>query len=61
MTKAELKLEIQRVLENVPDNVLKDLLTLLRGLQGQSSDVALSHSLRQILSEDKELLQRLAK
>ena len=61
MTKAELKLEIQKVLDNVPENVLKDILSLLKGLQGKSADIGLTHSLRQILTEDKELLERLAK
>ena len=61
MTKAELKLEIQKVLDNVPENVLQDILSLLKGLQGKSADIGRIHSLRQILTEDKELLERLAK
>lgn len=61
MTKAQLKLEIQKVLDNVPENVLQDILYLLKGLQGNSADIRLTHSLRQILTEDKELLERLAK
>jgi hypothetical protein len=61
MTKAELKLEIQKVLDNVPENVLEDILSLLKGLQGKSADIELVHSLRQILTEDKDLLERLAK
>jgi hypothetical protein len=61
MTKAELKLEIQKVLDNVPENVLEDILSLLKGLKGKSADIELVHSLRQILTEDKDLLERLAK
>jgi hypothetical protein len=61
MTKAELKLEIQKVLDNVPENVLQDILSLLKGLQGKSADIARIHTLRQILAEDKDLLERLAK
>jgi hypothetical protein len=61
MTKAEIKLEIQKVLDNVPENILQDILSLLKGLQGKSTDIELTHSLRQILTEDKELLDRLAK
>lgn len=61
MTKTEIKNEIQRVLESVPENVLQDILDLLKDLQNQSGDkLELTHSLRQILSEDKELLERLA-
>jgi hypothetical protein len=62
MTKTEIKIEIQKVLDNVPENVLYDILDLLKGLQNQSSDkLELTHSLRQILTEDKELLEKLAK
>jgi len=61
MTKAELKLEIQKVLDNVPENVLQDILSLLKGLHGKSADIGRIHSLRQILTEDKDLLERLAK
>lgn len=61
MTKAELKIEIQKVLENVPENVLHDILSMLKDLQGSSSDLRISHSLRHILTEDKDLLARLAK
>jgi hypothetical protein len=62
MTKAQLKTEIQMALDNVPENVLQDLLDFLKALQDQPADkVRLANNLRQILSEDKELLERLAK
>lgn len=62
MTKAEIKIEIQKVLDNVPENVLHDILDLLKELQNESSErIGLTHSLRQILLEDKELLAKLAK
>jgi hypothetical protein len=62
MTKTEIKNEIQKVLDNVPENVLQDILDLLKGLQDQPGDkLELTHSLRQILAEDKELLEKLAK
>jgi len=62
MTKAQLKTEIQMALDNVPENVLQDVLDFLKALQHQPADkVRLANNLRQILSEDKELLQRLAK
>ena len=61
MTKTEIKIEIQKVLDNVPENVLQDILNLLKGLQNQPLDkLEITHSLRQILAEDKELLEKLA-
>ena len=62
MTKTEIKNEIQKVLDNVPENVLQDILDLLKGLQNYPDDkIEMTHSLRQILTEDKELLEKLAK
>ena len=61
MTKTEIKIEIQKVLDNVPENVLQDILDLLKGLQNQPPDkLEITHSLRQIIAEDKELLEKLA-
>ncbi|UKJ07023.1 hypothetical protein [Solitalea lacus] len=61
MTKTQIKTEIQKVLDNVPENVLQDILDFLKELQGQSTDkIKLTNNLRQILSEDKELLEKLA-
>jgi hypothetical protein len=61
MTKTEIKSEIQKVLDNVPENVLQDTLDLLKGLQNQPLDkLEITHSLRQIIAEDKELLEKLA-
>ena len=62
MTKIQLQTEIQKVLDNVPESVLQDVLDFLKELQNQPSDkIKLANNLRQILSEDKELLERLAK
>ena len=61
MTKTEIKDEIQKVLDNVPENVLQDILELLKGIQNQpEGKLELTHSLRHILTEDKELLEKLA-
>ena len=61
MTKAQIQLEIQKVLENVPESVLQDVLDFLKELQDQPADkVRLAKHLRQILSDDKELLEKLA-
>lgn len=62
MTKTEIKIEIQKVLDNVPENVLQDILNLLKDMQNVPTErIEITHSLRQILSEDKELLEKLAK
>jgi hypothetical protein len=61
MTKTQMQSEIQKVLENVPESVLQDILDFLKELQDQPADkVRLTNNLRQILSEDKEILERLA-
>lgn len=62
MTTKEIKSEIQRTLDNIPENVLQDILDYLKLMQGKSADeIKLSKNLRDLLTEDKELLERLAK
>jgi hypothetical protein len=62
MTKAQIKIEIEKALEHVPDSVLMNVLDFLKTLQNQPEDrIKLANNLRDILHEDKELLQRLAK
>jgi hypothetical protein len=61
MTKTEIQSEIQKVLDNVPESVLQDVLAFLKELQDQPADtVRLTNNLRQIPAEDKDLLERLA-
>lgn len=61
MTKIQIQSEIQKVLESVPESVLQDVLDFLKELQAQPADkVRLTNNLRQILSEDKDLLEKLA-
>lgn len=61
MTKAQIQLEIQKVLESLPESVLQDVLDFLIELQNQPADkIRLANNLRQILSEDKDLLEKLA-
>lgn len=61
MTKAQIQTEIQKVLDSVPETVLQDVLDFLKELQVQPIDkVKLTNTLRQILSEDRELLEQLA-
>ena len=60
MTKAEIKNEIQKVLDGVPESVLQDILELLKDFQTQpGAHVELTRALHKILHEDKELLTKL--
>lgn len=62
MTINELKSEIQKQLDNVPETVLTDILALLKQASGHSeSQIQLTKNVREILREDKNLLERLAK
>jgi hypothetical protein len=62
MNTKELKSEIQRSLDNVPERVLQEILALLKQATGKSDDQAkLVLGLREILIEHKNLLERLAK
>ena len=62
MTTNQIKTEIQKVLDTVPETVLEDILKYLKNLADKPGDtITLSQNLRKILSEDKELLDRLAK
>jgi len=61
MTTKEIKSEIQKVIENVPDGILKEILSYLKQAQKTSlKDIKISTHLRQILREDKDLLEKLA-
>lgn len=62
MTTKQIKSEIQKLLDNVPENVLQDLLLYLKEAQKQTKDQAeLSSHIRKIIQEDRELLEKLAK
>jgi hypothetical protein len=61
MSTQELKKEIQKVIDEVPETVLIDILEYLKQFQTLSKDkVGRIENLQQILREDKELLQPLA-
>ena len=61
MTTTDLKYEIQKAIESVPETVLADILDYLKQIQITPSEkIDLSRHLGFILREDKELLQRLA-
>lgn len=62
MTTKEIKSEIQKSLDKVPESVLQDVLKFLKQIENHSADkVNLTMNLKDILTEDKELLERLAK
>ncbi len=62
MTTKELKSEFQKSLDKVPESVLEDVLAYLKQAEGQSNEnLSLMKNLSAILSEDKKLLDRLAK
>ena len=61
MRTKEIKTEIHKVIDEIPDNVLQDILDYLKQLQDISqSKLELSKNLKLILTEDKELLEKLA-
>jgi len=61
MKTQELKNEIQKSLDHVPDSVLENILSYLKIAESQSSDrIMMMNNLKQILSEDRELLEKLA-
>jgi hypothetical protein len=62
MTKHDIKSEIQKSLDNVPEEALQEVLNFLREVQSNSGKTEkLAQNLRKILKEDRELLERLAK
>ena len=62
MSKDEIKYEINKMLNQFSSEALQELLTFLKQIeQKQSPGILNSSHLQKILSEDSELLQRLAK
>ena len=61
MSKNEIKLEINRVLDNFSDKALNELLNFLRVLDSKhGSSISIKTSLGKVLQEDKDLLAKLA-
>lgn len=61
MTVADLKYEINKAIDEVPESVLNDILDYLKQVKVTPKEkIDLTRHLGQILREDKELLQRLA-
>lgn len=62
MSTKELKEEINKVLNDAPDELLESVLDYLKGLlSGSKSNAIISDNLNRIIREDNELLKRLAK
>jgi hypothetical protein len=61
MTSVQLKSEIQEALDQIPEKVLPYVLDFLKELKSKpEGDVELADFLMRTLSEDKELLKKLA-
>jgi hypothetical protein len=57
----EIKQEINKTLDRIPEEVLGEILDYLKKLEGKKPDTfTLARDLKKILEEDKHLLERLA-
>ncbi|HEY8931194.1 MAG TPA: hypothetical protein VIM55_18460 [Mucilaginibacter sp.] len=62
MTVIEIKTEIQKEVDKVPENLLPQILEYIKEVRHQSADeIKMNKNLEKILSEDKGLFERLAK
>ena len=62
MRREIIKTEIHKIIDNVPDDMLEHLYKALKDFADKDSDsIKLSQNLDRILTEDKGLLERLAK
>ena len=62
MTSQQIRTEINKVLDNFPESILEDVLNYLKTAQSTTKkQYELSNKLKNILEEDKVLLERLAK
>ena len=62
MTTKDLRKEINRVIEKVPDDFLTEILTYLKEVENKTKkDFESLKHLKQIFKEDQELLEKLAK
>ena len=61
MSVQEIRQEIHKVVDNMPEEILQNILEYFKELEHSSKDkVKLAQNLKIILSEDKELLHKLA-
>jgi hypothetical protein len=62
MTAVQIKEEIQKALNDMPETALADVLNFVKQFQTHPFDQSsLDNNLKKIMSEDKGLLERLAK
>jgi hypothetical protein len=62
MSRQELKMAINEILEETPDVVLNEVLDYLNTVKDKTEQTIISsQNINNILREDKELLERLAK
>lgn len=62
MKRNDLIAEIQKIIDKVPEEILEEIYEALKELSSKDSDsIKISHNLNKILTEDKTLLERLAK
>jgi len=61
MTTIQIKAEIDKLLNQIPDDALQSVLDLLTEIKAQPVDqTRLAANIKKIISEDTELLKRLA-
>jgi len=61
MSTQEIRKELHKVVDNMPEDVLQNVLDYFKAIEHSSKDrVKLSSNLKKILTEDKLLLQKLA-
>ena len=60
MTSKEIKVELHKAVDNLPDQVTTQALEYLKSLINKDTDANLSKNLDKILKEDDGLLKRLA-
>jgi hypothetical protein len=62
MTTKDLRKEINRVIQEVPEYFLEDILSYLRQIEKKpQKDIEALNDLKRIFKEDQELLEKLAK
>ena len=62
MTTKDLRKEINRVIQEVPEDFLEDILSYLKQIKKRSKeDIETFTNLKRIFKEDQELLEKLAK
>ncbi len=62
MTTKDLRKEINRVIQQIPDDFLNDILSYLKQIEKKSiKDIESSMHLKQIFKVDQDLLEKLAK